>query len=402
MRNPIRWSALVLMAGLGLFAERVTLAQQIFSSGSTGADGALNITVPGLTNFDPSKIPNHHAGDTIFNFTTITIASGSTLRLDAQYLPGPVYWLATGDVNVAGTIDLSGTDGHPNTSNRVERIYSIPGAGGYAGGPGGSQAIGPEAGAGPGGGKAANCSGIAAQSAAFSGSQYLIPLTGGSGGGGGCLPASVPNVCGGGGAGGGALLIASSTTMTISGQITAVGGQGNGGGQCVGSNGAGGGSGGAVRLVGNAITLTSSGVVSVYPNGGNSTSGFIRIEAYQLPTGGTLMGSHTMSPPFQLAIPATGPSVIQVASVNGVPVNSTHFTFPDVSINSTQSVPVVITGQNVPVGAIPTLYIVSETGPDQVIAAPALQGSFQNSTSTVNIAYPPGGSRGVIRATWTN
>lgn len=264
-------------------------AQQTFGSGSSGADGPLNITSPGLTYFDPAKIPNHHAGDTIFNFTTITIAAGSTLRLDATYLPGPVYWLATGDVNIAGTVDLNGAPGHNETDKRSERLYSIPGAGGYAGGPGGSSAVAAEAGAGPGGGAAANCSTtpvISAKHGNFSGSQYLVPLNGGSGGGGACLAAGTTS-CGGGGAGGGAILIASSSAITISGVISAKGGTQGSFPGCGTASGFG--SGGAVRLVSNMIGLTDSGVIDV--SGASEAlpfSGFLRLESYQLSNRGRI------------------------------------------------------------------------------------------------------------------
>src|SRR4051794_1389532 len=83
---------------------------QTFSSGSTGADGALNLTMPGVVLFDPKSFipPLNPAGDNIFNFTTINIGTGVTLRLTGNILPGPVYFLATGAVTINGTIDLSG------------------------------------------------------------------------------------------------------------------------------------------------------------------------------------------------------------------------------------------------------------------------------------------------------
>jgi hypothetical protein len=387
MRSWSFASALALI-GCTLGTRCVSAQSQTFNSGSTGADGALNITAPGLTYFDPATIPNHHAGDTIFNFTTINIAQGSTLRLDSRNLPGPVYWLATGDVNIGGTLDLTGQNGHDATGNRVDRGFSAPGAGGFGGG----SAVPAEPGAGPGGGSAGSSTHNGGGSGVFSGSQYLIPLVGGSGGG-GAFYGSFPFACGGG-AGGGAVLIASSTSIVVSGNINAFGGG------LVGCSGiAGLGSGGAVRLIAGAITIAQGGTVRVVSAG--TQSGFARLESFQLTLQGGVAGSYTTSMPLQVALPTTGPSFVKVTSVNGIAINANPFTFPDVTINTSSPVPVVMQGTNVPPGAIPTLYIVSETGPDQVITAPALEGTLQSSTSTVNITYPAGGSRGLVRVSWT-
>jgi hypothetical protein len=154
----------------------------------------------------------------------------------------------------------------------------------------------------------------------------------------------------------------------------------------------------------NVITLAPSAVIFVNAQTAPpATSGFLRLESYQLTMNSArIFGNYTASFPFQVALPVNGPPLVQVATVNGIAVNSSHFTFPDVTITSSQPVPVVIQGQNVPPGAVPSLYILSENAPDQVVTAPALQGTFATSTSTVNIPYPPGGSTGVIRLTWTN
>lgn len=394
-------SAIAILIGFCAFGIRQVSAQnQPFSSGSTGADGPLSFTTASSTPiyFDPTTIPNHHAGDTIFNFTTITIAQGVTVRLDSQNLPGPVYWLATGDVNIAGTLDLTGGAGYSAPLNRVDRLFSIPGAGGFAGGPGGGSAVVAEPGSGPGGGAAGTSSSVNGFAGTFSGSQYLIPLVGGSGGG-GLFNAAEP-FCGGGGAGGGAVLIASSTSITITGVLNARGGIGGG---CVNANGiAGGGSSGAIRLMANAISVPFGAEILVDAYVVNGSAGFARLESFQLTLAGTIAGPHTTSTPNAVALPATGPSLANVVSVGGIAVSGNPFVFPSVTINTSSAVPVVIQAQNVPVGSIPKLTILSETGPDQIITAPALQGTFQSSTSTVNITYPPGGSRGLVRVSWTN
>src|SRR3990167_1328763 len=109
---------LVLLAGVPGSAQ--------FSSGSTGADGALNLTTatPGVvggvlifnpadsTMFDnPTRVLDAD-GDHVYHFTTINIGAGLTVRLSNQFLNGPVYWLATGAVTINGILDLNGETGH--------------------------------------------------------------------------------------------------------------------------------------------------------------------------------------------------------------------------------------------------------------------------------------------------
>src|SRR5882762_10024 len=113
---------------------------QTFNSGSNGSDGALNLTTPGTIIFDPKTFnpPLNPAGDNVYNFTTINIAAGVTVKLSSKVLSGPVYWLAQGAVTIDGTIDLNGEDGAPNTKLASTRIPAAGGAGGYSGGIGGS------------------------------------------------------------------------------------------------------------------------------------------------------------------------------------------------------------------------------------------------------------------------
>src|SRR6202521_6065589 len=75
---------------------------QTFNSGSTGTDGPLNLMTPGIINFDPVALGLHPAVENVFNFTTINIAAGVTVNLTSKVLTGPVYWLATGNVTIAG------------------------------------------------------------------------------------------------------------------------------------------------------------------------------------------------------------------------------------------------------------------------------------------------------------
>ena len=101
--NRFRLTALALLT----FCVAAMLHAQSFSSGSTGADGPLNITTAGVTTFTAQPI----GGGSVYNFTTINIAAGSTLKLSGAVFAGPLYFLAQGAVTVAGTIDLSGHSG---------------------------------------------------------------------------------------------------------------------------------------------------------------------------------------------------------------------------------------------------------------------------------------------------
>src|SRR5580704_11508708 len=84
-----------------------TLSGQSFPSGSTGADGNLIINTPGVTTFTATPV----GGGSVYNFNTIQIAAGSTLKLSGAVFSGPLYFLAQGAVTIAGTVDLSGQPG---------------------------------------------------------------------------------------------------------------------------------------------------------------------------------------------------------------------------------------------------------------------------------------------------
>ena len=142
---------------LALMYLRVVVGQPPpFSSGSTGADGALTFPAnAGLVYFTPANFAART--NNIYHFTTITIPAGTTVRLSGWAINGGVYWLASGDVMIAGTLDLAGQLGHACCTS-IQRAPSEPGAGGYSGGLGRSSVSGQLAtpGNGPGGGFAAN------------------------------------------------------------------------------------------------------------------------------------------------------------------------------------------------------------------------------------------------------
>ena len=88
----------------------------------TGADGALAPLADTVLTLPPNGI---------FNFTTINIPSGVTVTFTRNASNTPVTFLATGDVTIAGTIDISGQNGEDGNSGNV------PAGAGGKGGPGG-------------------------------------------------------------------------------------------------------------------------------------------------------------------------------------------------------------------------------------------------------------------------
>ena len=232
-----------------------------FDSGSNGTDGAFNpqadvqidlALAASLCDCDsggqlddpcestcPSPVPGRGVYDAtewavVFNYMDIDIPAGVTVTFVNHRKGAPVVWLASGNVNIGGTVRLDGAIGSvdPNSPR------ALPGPGGFSGGT--TEELGRSAGFGPGGGEF-DCNGFGGgygspgdgtPGGAMYGTVSIDPLIGGSGGGGG--------YCGGtrsGGAGGGAILIASSGTIDITGVISANGG----GGFSAGAGGSGGG-----------------------------------------------------------------------------------------------------------------------------------------------------------------
>jgi hypothetical protein len=63
---------------------------------------------------------------------------------------------------------------------------------------------------------------------------------------------------------------------------------------------------------------------------------------------------------------------------------------------------VVIEAAYVPLGTKVYIHVLSEAGNDQIVeSSSGLEGTRQKSTATANVKFPPGFSRGFVRATWT-
>src|ERR1039458_9724484 len=89
---------------IGILLTAALPVEAQFTSGSTGTDGALDYSSqpPGTTiMFNPATF-SHTATQPVYNFTTITIPSGVTVRLSGAMNPAPVIWLASGAVQIAG------------------------------------------------------------------------------------------------------------------------------------------------------------------------------------------------------------------------------------------------------------------------------------------------------------
>jgi hypothetical protein len=256
------------------FLNFVSLAAA-FDCGSTGTNGSLNITTDTTLNMP---------ADGIFNFTTLTVAQGATLSFSNNALNTPVYLLASGDVTINGTIDVSGNGPASIRSWNGSRPNKA-GPGGFDGGYGGlnfsDSTVGGD-GYGPGRGKRSPGVGDShvgsygtvgnanyLNNTNTYGNLLLVPLIGGSGGAG---QDGAPGGAGGGG--GGAILIAANTRVVINGVVAAKGGDSS-----IYADFAAG-SGGGIRVVAPVVTgtgtLNASGGISSTA-GGSSPAGHGRV-----------------------------------------------------------------------------------------------------------------------------
>ncbi len=411
---------------------------QTFTSGSTGADGAFippGSVPPGTTvSGSTYTVPLPPTG--VFNFTTITIPSGSTVTFARNATNTPAVLLATGDVTLAGILDLNGGNGAPgSTGTATAPTGGLPGPGGFAGGSGSTAALSTTGGAGQGpgaggpgvqdGGTPPHCGGAggghraagvsgtngtggatcsAAGGAAYGGVR-LLPLVGGSGGGGGS--SSFGLTAGGGGGGGGALLLASSTKITLTGTIRAYGGGGGAGFSGSTATGAGGGgSGGALRLVAPLLTgsggnlLVGGGLagttawVSTYGGGyayaggaGDGAAGRLRLEATTFALTATMTVPPSQGPLGVVSLPT--PPGLQFVSVAGVPAPAApqgNYGVPDLTlpVGFTNPVTIALGGVQIPAGTVVTVRAAPLQGAAST-ATGALTGTVEASTASINM-----------------
>jgi hypothetical protein len=302
------------------------------------ADGTTELLTSGAYTFDMTEKP-----DGIWNFSTIDI--GPNVQIDFINNPAntPLRWLASGDVNIEGSLNLSGKarDELDVYTYRVG-LGGLPGPGGYEGataGPFGTDMHIP--GQGPGGGLYAGTVNSANANFSTYGNPWIYPLTGGSGAG------NISENVGGGG-GGGAVMIASNGTIVIRGQILTNGGSQN-------NSNSGSGSGGAVLLRAN--TIQGDGVI---------TGARVRLEAWNrevedLTVPGVpayfnspQVASYTQGPPLLPVDLGANPGRLWVESINGSPPAN-----PRLSSNSQLEVDSILTG-----GGMSTIVVKGENIPN--------------------------------------
>lgn len=361
-----------------------------FDSGSTGADGAFEPTAD-----TELQLPD----DGIFNFTTVNIPSGVTVTFKKNAANTPVYILTQEDVVIAGTINVNGGSVTSSTSS----VPGIGGPGGYDGGYGGATGSLGGRGLGPGGGEGGPFHSSTASAAGGGGgfgteggrrnsstgsggptygNARLVPLIGGSGGGGRGGDTDTPGSAGGGG--GGAILIASSITITVTGLITAKGGDGY--------KYSGSGSGGAIKLMANTISgngnISAKGGGSYVPGG----AGRIRLEAYTVNiTAGTdpLFSYGEPGSVFTADTPTL--TIISIAGVN-VPANPTgSYAQPDIMLPSDTINPVTVnlSASNIPVGTTVTVSVKPQNGAATDVQT-ILSGTASSSTASADVNLSTG------------
>lgn len=412
-----------------------------FNSGSSGVDGAFNPTENQVIQLPPSGV---------FNYTSVNIPAAVTITYKKNAANTPVVILASGDVTIAGKIDVSAT--LPVDPADISGP-GLAGPGGYDGGRGGQaggdaatwvngmagQNVG-RAGGGPGGGAPGNvikpnpiwnvATVSAGGGAAFGtappvpggycpttpgvvyGNLNLLPLIGGSGGGGGAGGSVLPGS--GGGGGGGAILIAASGTISVNGSILA-----NGGTpplSTVNGRGAqgGGGSGGTIRVV--ATTITGNGTINAaggsyagelinqsvgtnyfvctaYSNGSqNGGAGRIRLESETLTRTAATIPLYVGGAPSVIFVP--GLPTLGIVSVGGIPVPAVPTGNGDVALPASVPNPVsiVFATNGVTVGSVIKLTVQPPRGSAVTVTSAATTGTIDNASASVNVDLPAGNS----------
>jgi hypothetical protein len=160
-------------------------------------------------------------------------------------------------------------------------------------------------------------------------------------------------------------------------------------GGCCGGSGAG----GAIHLIAPNVT-----------NNGGVTCSIFRVAGTYTQTGNTFCGPTIIGPLFNPGLPNNAVPQIKVTSVNGVNAPSdvqASLLAPDFTLNTTSTVTVNISAQNIPVGTVVKLYLTSAQANDATITCSALAGTLASSTaSCTGVAFPQGVTISDIRAVW--
>lgn len=346
MRTPMSELKILITIAFFLLLQ-VSVDAQTFSSGSTGADGPLDLSTMNCPlNICQIQLPESG----ILNFTTVNIPQDKQLRFKSNSRNTPVTMLAQGPITIAGAVDVSSVYlfGSGVCGGTFDRL-----------GPGGFRGAIPS-GFGPGGGT------INQQNGRWVGPLSLVPIVGGSGGW---------NV----GDGGGAIVIASSSSITVTGSINANGSTFS---SCPGPSG----SGGAIRLVANSITVP--GILSAC--GFSNNCGVIRIEA---PDGqrnftGNATPAVVLSTINPIVLSSAAP-LLTISSIGGFSVPSyagSRFDTVDLLLPNQLADPIsiVVTANNIPVGTQVEVRPVRNSS-NATFAPGTLAGTLQQSTATATI-----------------
>ena len=365
-----------------------------FDSGSDGSDGDLIFDINAGTNQVFDHLASGH-DDGVWNFNTIVVPAGVTVTFATPYANGtpPVVWLAAGDVDISGTLNLNGANGQVDIDSLGQEAKGGPG--GFAGG------LGRGDGYGPGGGEGVD-GWVTAPNGTFAnvyGNRFLQPLIGGSGGGGVRSEATAPphtnglrNV--GGGGGGGAILIASSGTITHDGTILCNGGNGNKVTNTFNNQMAisGSGSGGAIRLI--ADKIAGTGNLSATPNGR------IAVEAFNVAefdvTADPITYYLNVTPTITFSLAGGTIRIVDIDG-NGVAVPELGRTEnPDVFFANAGEITVSLACTDIPLGTQLTVVVKSTAAAAPSVSATStpLAGTVESSTATAQLTVPAG--RGII------
>ncbi len=344
-----------IVAATLLFLLSLTAHAQTFSSGSTGADGALDLSnAPDNQNF---YVQLPESG--VLNYTTVNIPRLKVLGFKRNSRNTPAIILAQGNVLIVGSIEVD----QASFNSCCFIGFDVPGPGGFYGGAPNQPGFGPGGGQLPpgiGGGR-------------WVGPLSLSPIVGGSGGRGTAGRVG----CGGGGA----IIIASSGTITMT--STAFMSAGTFvfiGSVCNFDNG---GSGGAIRLVANALDIAGQ----LRATGANN--GVIRLEATSLTFTGSSVPAAVLAPINPTIVLSAMPQ-LTIQSVGGYAVPSyagSRFDTVDLLLPNQLPDPlsVVVRANNIPVGTQINVGFVSGSG--QATSAPGtLSGSFASSSATATIS----------------
>ena len=398
-------AALSCAVGALLLLQVPLASAQLYESGSTGVLGPLAPTEDVVI-----ALPE----DGVLHYTSIDVPAGVTVTFQRNADNTAVWLLASDDVIIDGTIDVSGAGGKAAVG--LSGISALGGVGGPGGSDGasvqgtiGMYGVGPGPGAGSNGsltrasGGASPVAGggkTSSSSAGPGGEPFGDPgyqlIHGGSGGG------SANGYAGGGGGGG--ITIAGSAAITINGQVLARGGPGW-------SNAAAGG-GGFVRVV--AAQVTGTGALDAMANlqctGGSAGAcggnGLIRVETYDLT--GTLEANAKPSavlalPLKSLPFPGAERPQLRIAEVAGkVPLTGTAMGHamqnPGVSLPTETTVTINVEARFVEPGTAVMVAVNTLGKSRQTYQTSPLDGEFALSTATVDVSIPAGHDLGLIEA----